>query len=243
MEDKTLFDEDSFKYALLKGDDFNYNGLVIKNYRLNDIYDIGFREYYESLNILTYQLPKEAEELGITKFDVFTTNEKLTKDFIKFINLFIGHDIKNGIVPIPKFRTIMINNKKLIGEINSTNLNMVMELVRKMYGVPDKVPDSKNPNIPKKYASLLEEFEQETRRVQKAVKTDITMYSIIEAVACRGQYDMKTVWDLTMHQLMSTYRRYDVVSNYEQVMSGIYHATVDGSKIDFKKIHWARDIY
>lgn len=78
---------------------------------------------------------------------------------------------------------------------------------------------------------------------QNAPKTnDINLISIISSIAWRSHIGINSVWDLTIYQLYDAFYRLDVIDNYDKTLTGIYAGTIDGKKINLKKINWAKFI-
>lgn len=242
MSKRELTEQD--KIYLLYGKNMEFSeGITVLNHNMKFIIEYGWDIFYSVLSLCNAKISSELKDKGITLFDVLISKQYI-KDFLIFIDLFIEHDDENGIHILPRMRSIMINNKGKIGDINKDNIQDLLDYIRFIYAIPKQAKkESDRQDLSEDLKELLRSLEAEQEKVNKARNKSmgITIPSIIESISMSGSYNLFNIWDLTIYQLMQEYKRLSIFKSNENTMTALYSGLIDTKKFDINSEHWARE--
>lgn len=236
--DKAVYD------MLLNGLDIDVGGITIRNYTLRDIFNVIKLDNYNRKISLTVLQP---DDLGLkdildeqtiksmSMYDMSCSFIDIREFFLDFLNTFTYHNWYFNDV-FNEYVCSLGENKRLI--INRKNIDNILETARKMYCVPKR---KERVQTSSEIESILKEFEEFDKKTKYNKKQGgITLDSIILAVSTRHHtYNLFNIWDLTVFQLLETYRQLEKDDNWHYTMTGAYAGTIDTKQIDMSKIHWA----
>lgn len=224
---------------LLKGSSFFIDQIEIKPLTIGEIIEIGYEKYQQSLNIFILELedivkeiPEEFNEIKI--FDLLLNSgvNDLFEGLLSSIYIFLKPS-KIDVID----NEIILDNKK----INSNNWDYICEIIKMQNCVKRTEKEEYNPGNEraKKFIEKLNAMKKDLPKI----KSDITFPSMISGVAWKAQnINIKNIWDLTIYQLYDALNRLNLIDDYQFTLTGIFSGTVDGKKIDMKKINWIKNI-
>ena len=236
---------------LLAGEDIEYEGFLVRNYSIGDIFKkIKLNKYYylTGLTVLTPQdilegiKPEDIDKLKV--YDILLSYPHYNQMFIEFLNTFTYLEWKNG-----EWNDFVAYDDDKRYRINENRFNGLMQLVKKMYVVNrgEKGKDLEiNPNLAtSKEAKELAEFFLEPDEKENKNKSGITLMGVVNGVCSQGiGYTLFNVWDLKMYQLMAQYYGIEQGKNYGYIMESVYHGVWDTkkNKINYNDIHWCKEV-
>ena len=224
---------------LLKGSSFFIDQLEIKPLTLNEIVEIGYTKYQQMLNVyileledIVKEIPEEFNEIKI--FDLLLNSgvSDLLENLLSSIYIFF----KPNIIDVIN-NEIILDDKK----INRDNWDYICEIIKMQNCAKRAEKEEYNPGNERarKFIEKLNKMKQELPKI----KSDITLPSMISGVAWKAQnINIKNIWDLTIYQLYDALNRLNLIDDYQFTLTGIFAGTVDGKKIDMKKINWIKNI-
>ena len=237
---------------LLAGEDVEYEGFLVRNYSIGDIFKkIKLDKYYylTGLTVLTPQdmlegiKPEDIDKLKV--YDILLSYPHYNQMFIEFLNTFTYLEWKNG----EWNDFVAYDSDNMRYRINENRFNGLIQLVKKMYVVNrgEKGKDLEiNPNLAtSKEAKELAEFFLEPDEKDNKNKSGITLMGIINGVCSQGiGYTLFNVWDLKIYQLMAQYYGVEQDKNNRYIMESIYHGVWDTkkNKINYNDIHWCKEV-
>jgi len=222
---------------LLKGSSFFVDDIEIKPLKLKDIVDIDYFKYLQYLNIYILELsdiftdfPDEFK--GITIFDLLLNSEidDLLENLINSIYLFF------------KPKDLKVNNNEIILDnkiIHRDNWNSICKIIKMQNCVQKIEKETYNP-ANDKAREIIKKIEANKKNIPQ--KEFITLASMISGVAWKSHnLNIIDIWDITIYQLYDALNRLNLIDDYQFTLNGIYAGTVDGKKIDMKKINWIQN--
>lgn len=239
-----------YSISMLRGSVINIHGINIKPLTLGEIEELGFEKYNSLLNVCTDNKEDYLDSVKninvdtISMFDILTSNERIKDIFIEFISVFILNDKEiNSVQYINATNEIVVIYNGNISRINRRNIDDILYIIKKLYCKNMSSRESDRDDIDDEMKQLLREFEEEERKIRNKKGAIITLNSIIEFVCSKhNSINVFNVWGLTVYQLMITYLRLEKISNYENILNGLYHGSVNFKDIDLERIHWANEI-
>ena len=236
---------DNIESILLSGQDVVIGDIVVRNHKLYDIFNVIKLEKYQSLISLPIITPMDfkLEDVfdtetikGMSMYRMTCMFEDIREMFINFLNTFTYHkwefnDVFNEFVT-------HINDKERI-RLNQQKIDEIFQVVKEMYCIPERKLERKK--VDKEIDEILKEFEEFNKKTKyKEKNKGLTLDSIVLAVSTRhNTYDLFNIWDLTVFELIQTYRQLEKNDHWDNIMQGIYAGTVDSKQLDLDKIHWA----
>jgi len=248
---KQQMSDSELNAKLLKGSDIEYQGIMIRNYSIGEIFeDLGLDKYY-SLTGLTNAEVKDlvvGSDLDrLTVYKLFCDELQFRQLFIDFLNTFTY--LKWEYVVIKEFVAYDENKKRF--RINEDKFNGLMKLIKKMY-VVNKGEKKNNLEIDPSLATSKEAKELANFFLEPDDKTDgkkskdgITLNGVINGLISKGVgYNYFNIWDLKMYQLLSFYYGVRQVEDYQNIMMSVYHGVWDTKKnpINYNSIHWSNEV-
>jgi hypothetical protein len=243
---------EELKGLLFAGQDVEYQGILIKNYKLDYIFkEMKLDKYYKLMNMVILEVSdifKDGIDIDlkdIKLFDLFYQIPDLNKDFIEFLNEFTDLKWEKG-----NFKDfISYKNGKRI-RITEEKFNDIKDIIKKMYAISrseKKLSDEINPDlaVDEETRKFAEEILEEKKKNNKKHKGNITMMGVINGICSKNNsYNLFNIWDLTVYQLMFQYYGIEQGENYGYILESIYHGVYDTKKNNFKieDIHWACEI-
>ena len=234
---------------LLVGEDVEYEGFLVRNYSIGDIFKkIKLDKYYylTGLTVLTPQdmlegiKPEDIDKLKV--YDILLSYPHYNQMFIEFLNTFTYLEWKNG-----EWNDFVVydDKHKMIHRINENRFNELMQLVKKMYVVNrgEKVDEyDLSWATSEKAREMMKEFAEDKRK-QDAKKSKITLNGIIAGIcSTSNRYDFFNIQNLTMYQLMTIYYTSENYNTYQYIMQSAYVGMYDLSKTKIEDIHYCREI-
>ena len=238
---------------LLAGEDIEYEGFLVRNYSIGDIFKkIKLDKYYylTGLTVLTPQdmlegvKPEDIDKLKV--YDILLSYPHYNQMFIEFLNTFTYLEWKNG----EWNDFVAYDSDNIRYRVNENRFNGLMQLVKKIYVVNRGSKDSSDeldPSLAKSEEArkMVEEFiEFENKKNSNKEKGTITLMGVVNGVCSQGiGYNLFNVWDLKMYQLMAQYFGVEQDKNYDYIMNSVYQGVWDTkkNKINYNDIHWAKD--
>lgn len=238
---------------LLAGEDIEYEGFLVRNYSIGDIFKkIKLNKYYY-LTGLTVLTPIDMfngvkpEDIDKSKvYDIILSYPQYNQMFIEFLNTFTYLEWQNGLMN----DFVVYEGNKVIHRINENRFDGLIKLVKKMY-VINRGEKKNNLDInpvmatSKEAKELAEFFLEPDDTDNKKDKSGITLMGVINGVCSQGiGYNMFNVWDLKMYQLMAQYYGIEQGKNYGYIMESVYHGVWDTkkNKINYNDIHWCKEV-
>ncbi len=245
---------DDIKTLLLIGSDISVDDILLKNYKLGEIFneDFGLTRYnwlcslaiVDKDDVIDYggnkELKEEIKDLDL--YDLLPTLPNIQQWYTEFLNTFTC----NKWVYNSRFNTFMdIENKLILDKEKTSN---IVEVFKKMYWVERGSKNNNNDFIDPSKAvndevrALAEEF-AEMEKESKSKKSKITLNGIIAGVcSTSNRYDFFNIKDLTMYQLMTIYFVNENRDHYQYVMQSAYVGMYDLKKTKIEDIHYCREI-
>lgn len=235
---------------LLVGKPIDIGICKINPLKIDEIVEIGERQYNEYLNILLFDvdlldIPKEQLiEMNIDRFTTYhflllqSYNDENFKNFvINALELFLKEKVffcEENLL----FYLLDDNGLKYI------DLN-IYELIRKIL-------------IKQNYLKELEEEEElifgnemarrwyldlkRKEKTQPKQKTDVDLQSIISSVMWKSHKSIDEILKMTIYQLYDGYFRLSIIDNCNNLAQGIYHGMIDRKQIKESELNWAKII-
>jgi len=253
--------DEELKGLLLAGEDIEYFGFMVRNYKLGEIFKnlkLDKYNYLLSFAVLDVKDIFKDSKINIDKlkkYDVICDIPEFNNWFIEFLNTFTYLEWEKGIEN-GKYRDFVAytdndKNKKRF-RINEDKFDGFMELFKKMYAA-NKGKKSKSkfdPNMAideetRKIVEELAEAERKHKEKRKKGNKDITLMGIILGICSKSNnYDLFNIWNLTIYQLMAQYYGIEQDENYGYILESVYHGVYDLKKsgTNLEDIHWANEI-
>lgn len=243
------------RLKLLSGDSFYVDGVgKLIPPTLKDIVSIGYRRYSYLVGLLTIDVSKETGDAEVAKlfngFDVIATSkdEEIKKDLVEAVKFFFSEE--KNVRYSKEFNRVEIGRVKIpfekdraIDRENYDQIRAIVELVAciKPVGVGsnDYNPESE------KARQIIEKLRASKEKIRKQKASsrsdddseDMDVSDMISAVsAMSNSLNIKSIWDITMYQLIDQYKRLEIISQYDFSMNAIFHT----GKVDIK--HWSSKI-
>lgn len=247
MTDKEL------KARLLKGLDIDYQGILIRNYSVGEIFeDLGLDkyDYLISLTILDvkdiFKNNKVDNIDNLKMYDIICTSFEFNNWFIEFLNTFTYMEWTYG--SFDDFVAYDENKKRF--RITKDKFDGLMELIKKMYVINrnNKVKSKFNPDmaVDEETRKLVEELAEAEKELKSKFKNkSVTLNGIVTGICSKpNSYNLFNIWNLTIYQLMVQYYGIEQDENYGYVLDSVYHGVFDlkksGTKLE--NIHWANEV-
>jgi len=238
MEDEVLaisemLDTLDIKFNLLLGHAINIKSIGdIYPLKIKDICPIGLTKYYTYIALLTYHSDEIAEPIDVYNF---FCGFELRQAFIEIASLFLRKPVTFDSLE-NSFVIEDISEDNLNNRINRDNFLVFVEVVRKQNGIerPPKLV-YKN-DIAKQMAEKFKEL----RAKYNKKDDETTLVDIISAICAKHEsINLINVMDLTIYQIMDSFKRLNLIDNYTLT----YEALLHGAKSDDIKLkHWSEKI-
>lgn len=243
--------DSELKARLLKGLDIDYQGILIKNYSIGEIFeDLGLDRYYYLAGLTTANvedLVVGSDLDKLTVYKLFCNELQFRQHFIEFLNTFTYLKWEYGLM---KDFVAYDENKKRF-RINEDKFDGLMKLIKKMYSISrgeKKLSDEIDPNLatsPEAREFAEELIEDAKENSKKKNKNGITLMGIINGICSKGiGYTLFNIWDLKVYQVMAQYYGIEQDEIYKYTMTSIYTGVYDTKKNKFNinDIHWAKEV-
>lgn len=247
---------EEIKGSLLYGEDVEYEGILIRNYKLKEIFSkrngLGLDKYNYLISLAILEVKDIIKDSKVDNikdlkmYDIICTDFEFNKWFIEFLNTFTYIKWEFG-----QFNDFVAydSDKKRI-RLTEKKFDGFMEVFKKAYCVnrgSKKSTTSINPDLAvdeetKKFAEEILELQNQGNKKQKG---NITLMGIIEGICSKpNSYDLFNIWNLTVYQLMIQYYGIEQNESYGYILSSVYAGIYDTkkNKLDIEKIHWACEI-
>ncbi len=233
---------------LLSNETVEFDKIKVKPLTLKEVRKMGIHRYMNLVHFSTLDKMRVVgrENMPTFKpysfFDIVASFEALRSNFLDFLEVFTVHDT-NGVQYIPTLNLFVVNNDGVKGKIHQDNLENFLEFMRFVYCISNDKKDSEDENIDEEMAEMLRGFEETLDKINKVEENQVTIPSIIEAISSKHPtINMMNIWDYNMYQIMRTYSRLDHLENSNNIMTGLYSGSVDGSKIVIDDFYWAKKL-
>lgn len=240
--------DEELKGLLLIGEDVEYQGILVRNYKLGEIFkDLKLDKYYKLISLATVELKDiiQADKVDINKLKLYDVLYDIYNDWIiEFLNTFTylkwEKGIENG-----KFRDFVAYKDEKRIRFTEDKFDGFMELFKKVYVVSRGQKDDKydlSLATTDKAREMMKEFAEDERQ-RNAKKSKITLNGIIAGICSTSNcYDFFNIQDLTMYQLMTIYHVNENRDNYQYIMQSAYVGMYDLSKTKMEDIHYCREV-
>jgi len=217
---------------------------------IDEIVDMGELQYNEYLNILLYDvdlLDISKEKLKEMEIDRFTTYHFL------LLQSYNDEDFKNLVIKILEVffkEKVYFSEDDLLFYLADNNGLKYIDL--KTYELVRKILIKQN------YLKELEEEEElifgnemarqwyldlkKKDKSQPKPKSDVDLQSIISSVMWKTHKSIDEILKMTIYQLYDGYFRLSLIDSCNNLAQGIYHGTIDQTKIKQSELNWAKII-
>ena len=242
--------------SLLYGEDIEYDGILIRNYKLKEIFSkrngLGLDKYnyligLTILNVKDIFKDNKIDNIeNLKMYDVICTNFEFNNWFKEFLNTFTYMEWEFG-----KFDDfVAYNSDKKRVRLTKEKFDGLMDLIRQIYSVSrgSKTKSKFDPSkaVDEETRKIVEELAEAERKVNsKKKKGNVTLTSIINQLGVKpNPYSLLNIWDLTVYQLMMQYHAVEQNENYEHILNSIYAGVYDLKKsgTSLESIFWANEI-
>lgn len=236
------------KLALLSGEGYETsNGIRVCHPRLQDLKELGEAKYMSFVSLFC----NKPHELMVQLWDCGIDYESL-QDFELFMLLYNS----SKEIYMELFERFMGLKQVSAGILRATGENVLYGLNRDtddLFIVDDKIHLEiagfmrlvhcfKNKEKPRFKSKATKELYIELQReeLEDSKNRDNGLSSLISALVWGNSsgINYSNVWDLYLYQFYDGINRICRIKEYDQVMSGIYHGTLELKKIDLNNINW-----
>lgn len=236
-----LFDE----LQLFRGKDCRVNDYItIHHPTLNEICDIGEREYYSDISILTStpsQYKVQLSDMGIDYADI--SDYKFFLMMYQFISeavssiLFCGVNLADfQIGTKTDDNSVVLYHSDSGAILDELAYVFISEYLRAIHFI-EKVVEKPGNEKARKY--LIERDRRRMNRNKDKPFKSMLKPLVSAMVNCEQfKYNHKTVWDIPIYAFNDSIQQIQRVKSYDIVMFGIYSGNIDTKKIDKKELTW-----
>lgn len=234
---------------LLAGYPIETDGGLIYQPKIKDIVDIGEEKYQQYLGLLLFDtdlIEIKDKELQRVEMDEFTTF-----DFLYFLSV-LNENTRSLVEDSLRFffrkDILTLNDYRFcvghFGEqkfITRDNYNYIKKVLIKMNFLKELEEEEEI-----EFGNeLARQWYLEAKKVEKnrpKPKPQINLQSIISAMMWRTNKTTEQILDMTVYQLHDGYHRLFLIDECLGLRDGLYHGTVDKSKINPNDLNWAKII-
>ena len=226
------------------------DGIQMRNLTFKDIKDFGIDNFFDLVTLITTNPDEQKvmlDKFGIdyTKvndFDFFRlfifpqiTQEQWDILFVDFkADMFVERTIEGRLC---LFKPQLFMNDIEITFDESVYFKMVEYLCLYHNLNKPKRTDPAN-EYARKYFIERARKEMERNKNKKRTNRGSFLFDCMMSLVLFSSFTFESLSDSKMFIIYNAIQRIDKKINYELVMSGVYHGTIDGSKIDHEKISW-----
>ncbi len=247
---------EEIKGALLYGEDIEYEGILIRNYKLKEIFSkrngLGLDKYNYLISLAILEVKDILKDSKIDNikdlkmYDIICTDFEFNKWFIEFLNTFTYMKWEFG-----QFNDFVAydSDKKRI-RLTEKKFDGFMELMRQIYSVSrgNKSKSKFDPSkaVDEETRKIVEELAEAERQLNsRKKKSNVTLTSIINQLSAKpNPYSLLNIWDLTVYQVMMQYYGTEQNENYDHIINSIYAGVFDLKKsgTSLESIFWANEL-
>ena len=249
---------EEIKGSLLYGEDVEYEGILIRNYKLKEIFSkrngLGLDKYNYLISLAILEVKDILKDSKVDNikdlkmYDIICTDFEFNKWFIEFLNTFTYIKWEFG-----QFNDFVAydSDKKRI-RLTEKKFDGFMELMRQIYSVSrgnkskSKFDPSMAVNKDEETRQILESLAEAERKARsKKKKGNVTLSSIINQLSAKeNPYSLLNIWDLTVYQLMMQYYGTEQNENYHYIINSVYAGVFDLKKsgTSLESIFWANEL-
>lgn len=224
---------------LLSGADYNLDGLIIKNYNLDYLFNImGLETYFAYVHLVKLD-KNELKKDGFTddEIDYYVMCHTIAflETFLKCYEVKYNRQLNMYMVYLEEYSEEFI-------WVDNIKLKKIYDIFKQMYCISDNVEEKEELIFASDEAerALLEwEMEEKKRNEKKSNshKGELTLNSMISYVSAKSKtLSIINIWEIKMYQLHEEYRRLNAIDNYENHILGIYTRYIDSKNIKLDKI-------
>lgn len=218
---------------------------LFHNPKIREIIDLGeskYNYYLSSIFLSRKQVQNADENLNDFEllFAICYHNKEFQEIFFNALKFFfkeedVGLDTDNQSI------FFYFGEKKENRRITQDNFDEIKKLIRVANFLEESEKEEFNP-INEKAKEIIAKFLKNKEKLPK-IKEKMNLHSILSGIAWKSKnLNIFNVFDLTLYQLYDGFYRMDVIDYYQSTIQGLNAGTIDGSKIDLKKIHWTKII-
>lgn len=234
--------QDDLKLRLLAGLPIDVEGIgLLYPLTIKEIIEFGESRYNDLLScllvnnsqkILGLDLPRD-----ISNFDIFTLysygNQQFRQLIIEGLILLFRNECtyKDGFYYFTDLQVFLT-------EDIFDNLQNILRLVNKL---PLDVEPDYNP-ANERARNFIEKMQKSKKKKPKTV-SEMNLHSIISGVAWKSfNTNLEAILKLTIYQLYDAFDRLEHIDNYSFTLSALHAGTIDGKKVDLRKLNWAKTL-
>lgn len=242
------------KLMLQSGRPFYVKNIEIPPFTLQEIIDAGYVNYRRNLDIVTTDVKKFAENLGLA--DIYTlakiqmkTKNMNTIDFLTFMGQdilaneylkalrFILKDESLELFKSDSYMFVSSRNEKAY-IITSNNIGDIVLALKYQHNLIEDLKSKYNPSNDRA-REIIEKIERAKKRLnQTSDEDEIDISDIIASVASKHpSLNYMNIFQLTFYQLIEAYKKLIVIDQYDKSFS----SAVAGAK-DVELIHWTKSL-
>jgi len=239
LEDKKL-EEVELNLRLLAGEPIVVYGYGhIKPRTIKDIIRLGYSKYLSYLNIFnlnsTDLLPDLDKEVNI--FDVFmlvgddefySMMEEALSFFLSEDNIYIDRKSSRFLVESED------NGEKTVKEVDRDNFDRIKKVVKLQNYIldteesqEDEAPATEQAKALKKRIEELKKEREKYRSKDNDEGEDIDLFSIISALSSKSNISEEKIFDLTLYQLYTKFRRVEKIEEYDLSLKSLLAGAKD----------------
>lgn len=236
-------DRDSIELKLLAGKLIDIDGGLYRTPKIKDIVDIGEKKYNQYLSVLLFDKKNiDGDDLeDVDSFDLLCAycyhDESFRETFFSALKFMfneipqMSHDDESVFF---YFGDILDN-----WTLNKSNFLKFQELVRISNNISATKEEDYNP-ANERARKFIEKIKRNKSNKPKTKET-INLASIIDGLSWRSNgISILDIFELTIFQLYRAFFTTEKIDNYQFTLQGVYAGTVDGKKINYQNIHWAK---
>ena len=228
-------------YQLLFRENYKLNdSITIRHPTLDEIFDVGEREYMSVVSLLTaspkdyrsqlFDIGIDFEEINDFELFLITSNGMGERDTGI---LFEGLNFKDFVVAFePKInQNVLVDLEKKI-VIDRATYENISEYIRKMHGIQKDTKVAGNKHTKK----VLTDLHRQDVLLNSRTPYKSTLCPLISSMVNSAgfKYNYETVLSLTIYKFMDALQRIQKIKGYEGLMSGMYSGNIDIKKIQNK---------
>jgi len=249
---------EDIKGSLLYGEDIEYEGILIRNYKLKEIFSkrngLGLDKYNYLISLAILEVKDILKDSKIDNikdlkmYDIICTDFEFNRWFIEFLNTFTYLEWEYVVIKeFVAYEDNDINKKRF--RMNKAKFDGFMEIMKQIYSVGRNKSKSKfDPSkaVDEETRKIVEELAEAERIARsKKKKGNVTLSSIINQLSAKeNSYSLLNIWDLTVYQVMMQYYGTEQNENYEYILDSVYHGVFDLKKsgTNLESIFWANEL-
>lgn len=243
-----MMDINDIELKLLCGQPVNIDGGLLHSPKLKNVIRIGEALYSQHLSAILFDkkhIDGIEDDENYESYDTFELLCAYCYHNENFFNIFL-----DAVEFIFKERPTLDTDESevffIFGDelnnwkIDKSNFSTIQKVIRiSNYLKDEEKKEDYNPanERAKKFIEKLKKNKADTPKP----KETMNLHSIISGLSWKlNNINILNCSELTVYQLYNGFFTTEKIDNYQFTLSGIYAGNVDGKKINYKDIHWAK---